>query len=255
MKRNAIFLGMLLSSSSFASSCPFEGIHAGINAGYTQSSVGESYLRSIFIPGNFNFYVNRSARLTDTIPSGGLALGYSTTLKGCYLLGLEGRANFQDFDTDISTVDFINSDNSLLETNHTIKLNQDYSLLARLGYVYEAKALFYGLIGANWGHFHISNYAYFRQGGGNTIGSLQGHDSFYQAGLLLGLGMEYLLLPCLGVSFEYNYINYRYLHYPKLVSSPLSLGGVVDDASLFGDHLSFKMQNNRGLVQLNYYFG
>ena len=113
----------------------------------------------------------------------------------------------------------------------------------------------YGLIGADWGNLEISSNLNYNQNTAQSTGYIQGSQSSWKSGLMLGLGMEYLFIPCASIGLEYNYVCYRDLNFPNTLSTPILQNGVPVEGSFIADNNILKMKTNKGLIKLNYYFG
>ena len=93
-------VGLLCSSSVFATNDPFSGIYAGANVGFIQSDVDNDYSTVVYFPGQLDLILtSEPGKLTQISAIGGLHLGYTARIENMFLIGLEARANFQDLNT------------------------------------------------------------------------------------------------------------------------------------------------------------
>lgn len=247
---------LLLSSAAFANQGNFSGFYGGVNIGLIQSKLQDQYNTKVTIPNRLTLTLSESpSGVTDTSFMGGITLGYTALCTRMFIIGIEGRANFQGLNTIIDD-DHIEEGSLLnVETDTSTKINRDFALLAKLGIAFDPCVALYSLIGIDWGHIEISSNANFRQTLDQFFNaSVQASQSSYESGLLLGLGMEYLITACTSIGLEYNYVNYNHLDFPGAISGDLFADGVVRTDASFIDTNSMKLQTNKVLIKANYYF-
>ena len=252
-----VLLSLLFSSSVFSNNCPFDGVYGGLDIGLTQSALKDNYRTLIQVPTALDLILTAiPTRVSDVSLTGGLALGYSMVCSGSYLVGLEARANFEDLKTMVDHQHIEANSALIAETTTTAKLDKDFALLAKLGYVFNPNVLLYGLIGADWGDFDITSKAIYTQNIGVQLDAgVQDSHGYYDTAWVLGLGFEYLFTECASISLEYTYANYGNLKFPATISGLISLDGVPTAGTLFSDNNQLKMYVNSAVLRFNYYFG
>lgn len=251
----SIFLGLLLSNSACAYYKSYNGFYGGVNLGLIQSKVYDDYDTRLNWPQAFDINILSNSKLTDISGTVGLNLGYSALFKNNFAWGLEGRANFQSLKT--LNEESIHEVNSMLaiERHTSAELKQDFAFLGKLGLVYNCKFLVYGLVGADWGKVNIAIDTMYEQNiGGMIVGDLQNESSQYEAGLLLGIGMEYFVSPCTTIGLEYDYVNYGTVNFENPMTGDLLVNGVPQVGSFITDNNRIKMQTKKIMLRFNYYF-
>lgn len=254
--RECALLSLMISGSTFANSCPFEGFYGSLDIGYAQTTLKDDYETLIQVPGVLNLTLTAiPTKVTKPAFTAGLALGYGASFCNLYLIALEGRANFQDQKTIVDHQHIEVNSALLTETKTSVKLDNDFALLAKLGLIPDPNILLYGLVGADWGDIDIvSNATYTQNIGTQLDGAVQDSHSYYETAWVLGLGIEYLFMTCASIGLEYNYIDYGNLDFPGAISGLISLNGVPTEGTLFSDNNTLKLKDNRVTLRFNYYF-
>jgi len=126
------------------------------------------------------------------------------------------------------------------------------------GFVFNKTTLFYGKIGPAWGDFSTrANVDYSQEpfSGATLAGNTSAHDSGYESGLLLGLGLEHYISNKLSLKLEYTHINYGSVSTgsstPGAVTTnntAITAGGSVSESS------SVDSESNQVLLGLAYHF-
>lgn len=242
---------------------PFTGLIVGVDGGVYQSQLKVEQDLLLIYPGILTERIFRgdSTKVSDVAGTIGVILGYAQSLNPCWVLGIEGRGNW----ANLKINDTINAhaetvarvDQSL---GLSLKLRQQYGILAKLGYKPDPQILVYGLIGPELGSFDLKtdlgfDFTLTQQSEGTThvVGQLGADDSFRQWGCLLGLGMEYLMCPNISVGLEYNFIQYGTLNFRKSENGMFINNGVVAPGSLTQMNHEFRMRNNAVLMRFTYY--
>lgn len=230
----------------------FTGLNVGINIGLinTQSTIHD---HSIFRIGSRAAEQPRTntAKLGHFTGIGGLSLAYANCLSPCLNWGIEGRANYTPFkssftNTDIGVAPFYTV------VNGSIKLKQQYSLLAKLGYLISPQTQLYGVVGPQWGSFKANTYATDSIIDPPLSELFIDKRSHIKTGVLFGLGLEHLINQCMSIGVEYNYS-----HYGNVVKN-----GVFDHQYIaptfpnthFSRNFQAKVSSNSFLLKFNYYF-
>lgn len=249
-------LGLFFSFNTLAAKVPFSGIYGGADLGVSQIQLKKERFAEILLPGTFDTtLMPYQLKLTDISILGGLTLGFTKIVKKKYLVGLEGRFNFEDLNVKSQIHLQENFSSLLIADDYFLKLNQDLALLARLGMVLDQKYLIFGVLGPDWGKFEVSNYfTYTQQNGGTFSGNLYSQDKAYKAGLLLGLGTEYALLENTTIGMEYHYIFHNKLNFNNPLPSMLTADNLIQVGSSVVEQNGLKSKINRFMIKLNYYF-
>lgn len=263
---------LLLSSAALATEPSFNGFYGSLDLGMTNSHVKDKqfYEATLPIAPGVTIDIKNTANLRtkDNSLTGGVSLGYAKTFNQIFLMGLEGRANFEDlynaFDRTLETP--ANVPNAAIVSipisTHT-ELKNDFSLLMKLGILLQPNTLLYGVVGPAWGHFNVDSHASFSENvpGVFTFKSNDSDsESMYSTGLLFGLGMEYLVSEHISFSLEYTHVNYKKLNADNLNNIFLiDFGNTGDFEPLPGSSLQYKNdiqpQTNNIVLGLTYYLG
>lgn len=254
-KSTLVLLGLMLSGSSWAHYKPFTGFYAGLDLGLAQSEVHDDYNTILTWPQAFNITLSSDDKITDTSVVGGVTLGYSALMGRNWVLGVEGRANWQSLNT-LNNEDIMEVNSMLHINKHTsVKVDQDFAILAKLGLVSHCKLLMYGLVGADWAKVKLDFDALYQQNLDGLIeGNVRNDSSQYESGLVLGLGLEYFFTKCSSIGLEYNYIDYGKLEFENPMSGDLTVGGIVQVGSFITDNNQLHMKNSKVFLKFNYYF-
>lgn len=257
-------VGLACVSSVFANNCPFTGTYVGANFGLIQNDIHHQGTETIFISPITTLNASTNAlHKTHSSLLGGLTLGYALPFQQ-FLVGIEGRANYQRINSNSSEKYEINTTGTdafdvPLTKNANIKMQQDFAILAKLGFIPNDLVLLYGLIGIDWGKISVStNSTMPSLFAGSNVDFMfpSASQSNYEAGLALGLGMEYLFIPCASLGLEYDYANYGSIDYPTVAASATNNAtGSAQINTTFNDVNSIKMKTNKVLIKVNYYFG
>lgn len=204
------FITALFSQAMTASTDPFSGFYAGVGVGFENLQANDSVSLNGSVTGVLNQVSPYSVNLTDESVMGGIHVGYSKVMQHMFLGGLEARANILNLKTPFDTNYAAQPIGFTLDSDSSLKLNYDFSLLMKLGWVMQPNALIYGLIGPTWGHFKrssdtnfsITNPVFFLASSENDS------ESDYQIGWSAGLGFEYLITPQMSLALEYLHSDY-----------------------------------------------
>jgi len=251
----ASLLCALFSTTSFGVG-PFNGFYASVGVGGETLQVDDDttvhYFISEFpplIPGNIDLIYPDSPMVTDSSVTGGIALGYSNVFNQLFLLGVEARANFEGLKTTYDyTAHTLSPVDLVVSSDDSVKLDNDFTLLIKLGVVLQPKTLIYGLVGPTWGNFDTSTHVKTSFDGIPT--NISESESQYQTGWLAGLGIEYLMTDHFSFALEYTHADYGTFdavdEESKVVDvTPGSFLSVNDDVNAKTDSV---------LLRLTYYF-
>lgn len=261
------YAALLSPLSVFSAQQPFTGITGGINVGVIQSQAKINQVSSLTQPTTppattvINF--GDPLKLSDFSGTVGLELGFASCFSPSITWGVELRANWNDLKANID-IDEVTSTTSPVNTisfHTSAKLNQQYSAIARLGYLLSNCSQLYVLIGPQWGNFKLNSYQNYNQVNGpaqSVYASLKDEHKNYKAGILVGLGLEQLLNPCTSIGLEYNYADYGRLNANRAQSTPITaIGGFAPGAiagTNFGKNHTLHYMNNSMLLKLTYYY-
>lgn len=253
----ASLLFVALSTPGFAGTGPFNGFYANVAVGGENLQVDDDTTVHYFAASNFpalapdvNLLYPDSPIVTDNSVTGGIGLGYSRVINQLFLVGLEARANFEDleagYDYTAQTKSFLS--NLSVSSDDSIELENDFSLLVKLGMVVQPRTLIYGLAGPIWGNFETSTDVKASLGGITT--KIDGEESEYKVGWLAGLGIEYLITEHISLALEYTHADYDSFDsveetVPASVPSPVfnssaSFLSVDDDVNAKTDSIVFR---------------
>lgn len=232
---------------------PFCGFNIGVGGGMTVPVIPATGLLEIDIPGvqHTDFHVFR--RTTNTGFQGNVRLGYNTLFQSC-LVGLAADCNFGSnrmrFDADVTEADSEYN----LPLNSSVQLKNQYALLFKFGNVIGKNTLLYGLVGPQWGDFTFVFDADYSQDLGNILeGEISTHDRLYKSGILLGLGSEMMLTPCISLSLEYAHTFYGSLMIER-ESGQIFVDGVQFPGAEVSLTNEFNSRVHSIMLRLTYYF-
>lgn len=190
---------------------PFNGIYGGFNLGVIGTDIKHINSITLLVPNTFNIINSDHIHAANTAFNGGLALGYGFGITRSFILGIEGRWNFENITTDFDGL--ITESNSQLQIvrESSVKLKNDLSILLKSSAVLGPKTLFYGLVGPQCGSFDIAaKGTYIQNLGFPLIANVEGlSNSKYIKALLLGVGMEHLFSDHFSIGIEYTHSFYR----------------------------------------------
>lgn len=179
------------------------------------------------------------------IAGGQLGCNYQTgwqALGGAVVLGIEGDGFWSSM-RNSNTYGYQYTDGEGYSETYKTQNKWDADIAARFGLAF-GQTLLYSKLGAAWGHFNFSytesyNYSpnYYSDNGSATL-----------PGVLLGLGVEYAVLPHWTVKLEYDY--YGYLQ--KSVAFNECYSGVCDTTYQYNETLGASKQIVK--VGVNYKF-
>lgn len=251
---------------------PFHGFYANLGLGYLATNIQDNIRTNAMVVAGgsvpVNDMVDQKLKTFTTGFNGGIGLGYSKPLQQHFVLGIEGRVNFENLDarfntsyTTLSPTDLPPSYH-LLPTTASVKLSRDYALLPKLGVLLQPKTLIYGLIGPAWGQFRVASATSFdlsaNNGGGGLV-TAHGDTSFAlsscKRGYQAAIGMEQVLTEGLSLALEYVYADYGKLAFPEQLTTSLNIVNFPVDSTLLSLNNSFRAQTNNATLRLAYYFG
>jgi opacity protein-like surface antigen len=249
MKRlSAALLSLAASGAAFAAHGPFTGVYGGANIGVMQIETYNNFAGVATTAGVPTDTLSVQPKASDMSANAGLALGYTFRIEGLFIAGLEGRANFEDIDVhyDNTLISGLPNNPSVVTNQTKLELENELALLLKLGLMMDTNVLLYGLVGPDWGNFEVKPAFY-----NSSLNLLRtGKQSNYKSGLLLGLGMEYLVTRCTSIAFEYNYVDYGHLNDLPFLSAPIP--NTNDLLTLSND---IHARTNKFAVNFNFYFG
>lgn len=188
----AILTSLFISSSALALTSNFAGLSVGAAVGI--NSFHQKIRAQRFNPDAMHKMQHGAIGVTA-----GLLAGYNFVFQSKWLLGPEVNAAYSSVDDTGSSYD------SALGHNFTFanKLQWQYGIAAKFGYIPYPRILFYGLVGADWGLIHhkfIHNNV--------TVHN----ETTTKPGLLLGLGATQNLFHNVNISERCIYVAYNKIH-------------------------------------------
>lgn len=241
-------------SSSFAG--PVGSINLGIIQGQAKvNQMVEADIVQIITTLDLVMQSGMPTNVSDQSILGGISLGYGWCLNPCSLLGIELRANFDSLKTNLNTTILENTGALATPVQTSIKMNQQYGLLAKIGYAIDPKTQFYGLVGPQWASFKTAASTLFQWQPDVDVfsGATSASQSKTRCGYLLGLGVEYFVADCMTIGFEYNYASYGAIGFPSSTGLISSNGTPPTNASL-SNNGSIHFNTNSTMLRFNYYF-
>lgn len=226
MKKRIILATFVMAWHVLVMGNSFSGYYGSVNLGVISTNVEHISSITLFLPGTFNITNSDNVHGAKAAFNGGLAFGFGWEVIPVLILGIEGRWNFDDVDTDFNAlVTETNSELRVLREG-SVKLKNDWSLLLKVSSLLEPNTLFYGLVGPQWGNFDSDARESYTQNLGVLLTSnIEGTSkSKYLTGLLLGVGMEHLFSEHFSMGIEYAYSFYRKSTAPDevgILSSPI----------------------------------
>lgn len=238
---------------------PFTGFYGNMNFGWMNADVDLEQQYQIIIPLSLPPVIvthSASPELINNSITGGLGLGFASALKHTIIWGVEGRVNIESLTAHFDG-SFNNASNNFMgNTNTSVKLENDFSLLFKLGYLLQPKTLIYGLIGPAWGNFNLyssARFSFIQQL--PLSGVAAATESGYETGWLAGVGMEYLISKNASVGLEYTHTDYGNLDFPERISKSLNIFGIPLPDSSISNSTEINAKTNNVLLKLNYYIG
>lgn len=228
----------------------FEGFFLSVEGGITQAqarikhTVDFSVLNNNFTATNVQINTGNPTKQSDVGLLGGLSLGYSWLLHEWILLGIEGRGYLSNTAIHHDQQIIVDFNRERSDFHVKIKMQQQYALLAKLGWLMCPQTQIYGLLGPQWGHIQFNSDGAFRSVQ-NSIPNenITLEKSIYKRGILLGLGIEHAVSCNSSVALEYNFAHYGDIHAPHT-----ALGRNIDERN------QAKMITSTTLLKYTYYF-
>lgn len=254
-------------SPSIAMAQFFEGPFVGFNAGISQSQEQITHTVNANLPLNnaTNTIINAAigngnpAKITDFSFIGGLNLGYTHPLTPCVLVSIDARAYLLDFKMSHRLTALAPLLTAVADLETKVKMSQQYTALAKIGWLLYPQTQIYGLAGPQFGVFRIhakGKASVVPPSGGPTITAF--HDESKKTtkwGYLIGLGIEHLITEHSSIGLEYNLANYLSLSFPKITHSSFTYTGTgIPPGADIQTHNSIKMLTNSTFLKYNYYF-
>lgn len=230
MIKKIAVLSLLFPLSALAASANnFDGAYIGAQVGGINGkfNVDQAAAMGNSQPGvgSSLWLVPSEQALYDSSAIGGFHLGYSHVFAQYFFIAAEGRANLDKLEVNNYSSTFASNnsveeqENLSLQQNTYVKLDNEFDLVAKPGFLLGQKSLFYGTIGVAFGNFTATTQAQFSDTlniqeppfftfNGSSNGSTGAHDSRYKTGLLVGGGIEEMVLPQVSVNLEYDFVNY-----------------------------------------------
>lgn len=221
---------------------------------------------------------------------GGIQGGWGKVFNHQWYLGIQGFGEWgTNSDTSNNTTsvlpvqvgilgNLITINNVPVATNSTtVKVENDYGVAAKLGYLVTPRTMVYGKIGASWAEIKVSNTttlqndlsvnaAGFQLLDVNTFSTASNSDSDTKVGLLLGIGFEqFVYQDMVSINVEYDYVNYgsvdtgtSTLVGNTVITSPFVPGGLIAAfaaPSIVTTQASGDAKVGSLLGGINFYFG
>lgn len=262
MQRIRIALLTTALLNSIAAWCqPFNGIMMGINGGITQAQVRTQQQATFNLPiAPLFIQVSNgdSSKVNDTSGTWGIMVGYAQTVTPCWLLGVEGRAQSarlnmtQQFGVTTQTGGSVYA-----PFGTSVSTQQQYAILAKLGYLLDQQNLVYGLIGPAWSKVDIAANAEFQISFSPPPMIIESDlaltQSRYHWGYAVGLGMEHEICSQLSLGLEYQFTDFGSLKYPGVTASVFALNGMTAPGSYTELDQAVHLRNNQIVLRATYY--
>jgi opacity protein-like surface antigen len=183
----------------------------------------------------------------------GLTLGFNGCWTPCFNWGIEGRANWSNMKSTFDQ-DYTDSVSEAATDHFQAKLDQQYGVVAKLGWLPAKCTQLYVFVGPQWGDFKVSASASDTFAiGATTYAAGVSHDhSKFKTGLLAGLGFEQMVNDCVSVALEYDYGNYGSVSGNAFGN--YIVAGALDSTTSFNKNSSAKVITNSMVLKFNYYF-
>lgn len=254
---STLALAALLSPLSvFAAQQAFTGWSAGVNFGVIDAQSKFNDTTSWDLPAlPLAFSWNESGRLGKSSGIIGISLAYADCFSPCWNWAIEGRASWTNLKTGWDR-NSLNEAGLLIDHAHLqAKLNQEYGIIAKLGYVLCNQTQLYGFVGPQWGQFKVNSHTdQFIDSSPSVYTAFVGNggDSDYKTGLLAGLGIETMIDDCISVGLEYDYSNYG--SRDVFASTNFFHNSVLDTTTTLTKAANIKITSNAMLLKFGYYF-
>jgi opacity protein-like surface antigen len=238
----------------------FNGVILGIDGGIIQLDAAVKHNSYFLLPipaASFETILTNgpSTRLTDITPTAGLIIGYAFSCMDSWLIGVEGRGNIGK--TKIEQNSPLRNVTGPAQTNiaigATAEMSHQFGVLAKLGYHLGEDTLLYGLIGPQWAKFSSNFTNSFVNGDTPFSSGLNSANSQYEAGYVLGLGIEQLIGPCWSFGLEYNFTNYGALD-TSYANSQFIFQGTLVSTSENEMMPNLHAKSNAMMLRLTYYY-
>jgi len=244
-----VIAGSLLTSCAFAN--PFAGAYVTGALGGISTDFHIKGNANITVPGEGNILnVPNNSNVYANNILGTIGLGYAY---GCrdFILGIQGDVNF--FNTNRTQTGTFSEIGGLISLNSNLKaqLKNSLDILFRPGWLMDPSTLLYGLIGASFGNFQVSQSASFQENtGGLLINSNTGSsESAWRTGFTVGLGVQQYIWKNISAALEYSYTDYGSLSLTNGSSAPIlvvgetigTLNGKVNQAKAFTNSVSLRL--------------
>jgi opacity protein-like surface antigen len=208
------------------------GIAAEVDA--AQNVLGRSETEVMSIEGTDIFSSLTSSdnlELTETNVAGLVGIEYAFQFHNGFLMGIAATAgfNYVDVDNTVTTSDFTylnDEDTNYINYNNAdvtlkAKLDNDFAILFKPGFVVRENTLIYALVGPRWGNFHTTLSSSYNNNGGIDCDSPDDCDSGwngtltdsasnskYQVGITAGVGIRQVIADHVMLGLEYAYTHY-----------------------------------------------
>lgn len=253
-------LSALIPITSIAALSSFAGPVGSVNLGIIQgqakvNQVLQADIVQVITTLDFISQSGMPTKVTDQSFLGGISLGYGWSLNSCFVLGIELRANFDSLQPVLNPTLLENTGGLAVPMQTSIKMRQQYGLLAKIGFATDPQTQFYGLVGPQWGTFKTASSATFQWQPAIDIfsGSIGASQSNTRCGYLLGLGVEHFVADCITIGFEYNYANYGSIGFPSSTGT-ITSNGTPPTSTIFSNGETIHFSSNTTMLRLNYYF-
>lgn len=157
---------------------------------------------------------------------GGIQGGFGKVFNHQWYLGIQGFGQWgSQSDTSVNSTQvpftLLGVLNNVATATSTtkVKIENNYGVAAKLGYVVAPRTMVYGKVGASWTDLEVTNTASVANNfdvslivnllNVNTFASTSNSESDTKVGLLLGIGFEqFVYQDLVSVNVEYDYVNY-----------------------------------------------
>lgn len=234
----------------------FTGWNVGFDIGVIDAITKFDNSNEYFIPNvQTAYHEDFTGRLGRSAGVIGVVLGWNSCLSPCWNWGIEGRAQWSNLRTGHDNdYGFNVSSGSYGDTHVHARLNQQYGVVAKLGWVLAKCTQLYAFVGPQWGDFKHNTGGHDHIVSGGTVydATNNGDHSKFKTGLLAGLGFEQMITACSSIGLEYDYGRYNHINHN--LSAAYVTGTTPVASSYFNHNSSVNLTTNSMMLKFNYYW-
>lgn len=250
---------------SAAGSQPFTGFSGGINAGVvnaeTKITQWSGYNKGDSDP--IDWSTGSPVKISDLSGIVGLHLGYANCFNPCITWGVELRASYLNINTGLHDIYSIltGDEEQQVSQSISVKLNQQYAAIAKIGYLFKCDTQLYAFIGPQLGHFKLNATSVYSEleppaiPPDDSYAAIASDKTDNRIGWHWGLGLERQLTPCMSIGVEYNYADYGHLDFDKVLHTQFIGNPNIVVNSFLDRYQNAHVITNTMIVRFNYYYG